>query len=293
MGGSEMDGAGICPPYEALKQLRMLREYQKAFHAATGLSLELVPARAVTNVCSRCVWRVARGQSPLLLPQAPVQKRTSPRVSPSGCRAGWAEVAVPVVINGKHAATLLVGNFLRHKPIRQNSGKALKLPGRGRNSPARVLRTKTGAADFQNPAISERRIRGAARLAMLFAQQFREWAERWPTDPHDGDPPFVVAAKRFIEQHIDTELTLAGVAQQVHLNAQYFCRQFRKATGLCFTEYVSRLRVQHARRLLADPSKRITEVAYASGFQSIPHFNRVFRKYAGTTPTASRISQRT
>lgn len=148
-------------------------------------------------------------------------------------------------------------------------------------------------ADFQKPAIPERQIRGARRLAVLFAQQFGDYAERWVTGPHDSEPPCVVDAKRYVAQHIDTELTLSGVAKQVHLNPEYFCRQFRKATGLCFIEYVCRLRVQQARLLLADPSKRITEVAYASGFQSIPHFNRVFKKYAGTTPTAFRISQRT
>jgi AraC-like DNA-binding protein len=67
---------------------------------------------------------------------------------------------------------------------------------------------------------------------------------------------------------------------------------FKKAAGMTFTEYVSRVRIEKAKNLLLNPHARVSEVAFASGFQSIPHFNRVFRKYAGMAPRAYRASTR-
>jgi transcriptional regulator GlxA family with amidase domain len=63
---------------------------------------------------------------------------------------------------------------------------------------------------------------------------------------------------------------------------------FKKATGVSFIEYVGRVRVEKAKRLLADPTARVSEVAFAAGFGSIPRFNRVFKKLAGASPTEYR-----
>lgn len=61
---------------------------------------------------------------------------------------------------------------------------------------------------------------------------------------------------------------------------------------MTFTEYVARSRVERASDLLAHPEKQIAESAFACGFESIPHFNRVFKKYTGFTPTQYRASLR-
>ncbi|MEK7782224.1 MAG: helix-turn-helix transcriptional regulator [Verrucomicrobiota bacterium] len=64
--------------------------------------------------------------------------------------------------------------------------------------------------------------------------------------------------------------------------------QFRKATGLSFTEFVSRTRVEQAKKLLLNPNLRISEVAFAVGFQSISNFNRMFKRIVGRSPTYGR-----
>jgi YesN/AraC family two-component response regulator len=60
---------------------------------------------------------------------------------------------------------------------------------------------------------------------------------------------------------------------------------FKKATGLTFTDYLGRVRVERAKGLLLDPNRRISEVAYEVGFGSLTHFNRIFRKLVGESPT--------
>jgi YesN/AraC family two-component response regulator len=64
---------------------------------------------------------------------------------------------------------------------------------------------------------------------------------------------------------------------------------FKKGTGLNFTEYVSRVRIENAKNLLLNPNLRISEIAYQVGFQSLTHFNRVFKKVVGEAPTEYRV----
>jgi AraC-like DNA-binding protein len=63
---------------------------------------------------------------------------------------------------------------------------------------------------------------------------------------------------------------------------------FKKFTGLNFTEYLSRVRIENSRNLLLNPNLRISEIAYEAGFQSLTHFNRVFKRIVGQSPTGFR-----
>jgi YesN/AraC family two-component response regulator len=55
-----------------------------------------------------------------------------------------------------------------------------------------------------------------------------------------------------------------------------------------FTEYVCRVRIESAKNLLLNPNLRVSEIAYQVGFQSLTHFNRVFKKLSGDSPTEYR-----
>ena len=63
---------------------------------------------------------------------------------------------------------------------------------------------------------------------------------------------------------------------------------FKKETGLTFTAYLARTRIEMVKQLLLDPHRRVSEAAYAAGFQSLSQFNRVFRRFVGETPSAHR-----
>ena len=92
-------------------------------------------------------------------------------------------------------------------------------------------------------------------------------------------------AKEFIKQNHAEDLSLGQVAKAVNTSTFYFCKMFKKGTGLNFTEYVSRVRTENAKSLLLNPNLRISEIAYEVGFQSLTHFNRVFKKITGDSPT--------
>jgi len=100
--------------------------------------------------------------------------------------------------------------------------------------------------------------------------------------------PAVAKARSFIAEHQAEEISLSDVARAVNMSAFYFCKTFRKVTGVTFVDYLARLRIESVKSLLLNPHKRISEAAFEAGFQSLSQFNRVFRRIAGEAPTVYR-----
>jgi AraC-like DNA-binding protein len=112
------------------------------------------------------------------------------------------------------------------------------------------------------------------------------------TSNHRAEPMEVWKARKFIEQHSGEELSLRKVAKAVNISANHLSEKFKQVTGLNFVEYVARTRFKHACDLLLNPSRRISEIAFAVGFQSLSQFNRVFKKLSGKSPTEFRAAFR-
>ena len=83
-----------------------------------------------------------------------------------------------------------------------------------------------------------------------------------------AEPAAITRAKIFIAQNQDNALCLATVAKAVNTSTFYFCKLFKRTTDLTFTDYLARVRVEKAKTLLRDPSRRVSEIAYEVGFQS-------------------------
>jgi AraC-like DNA-binding protein len=98
----------------------------------------------------------------------------------------------------------------------------------------------------------------------------------------------VQKGRDYIDKHKTERLSLSAVAQAADASVFHFCKAFRKTTGMKFTDYVARVRLQDACTQLRNRDRRISEVAYDAGFQSITQFNRTFKRVFGQSPTAFR-----
>jgi AraC-like DNA-binding protein len=88
----------------------------------------------------------------------------------------------------------------------------------------------------------------------------------------------------YINSNFDQKPDVNVIASKVHLSTAAFCRYFKKQTKMTFTDFVNQYRINQAKtHLLKD--KNISQAAYAVGFETISHFNKVFKKTTGENPS--------
>jgi AraC-like DNA-binding protein len=117
--------------------------------------------------------------------------------------------------------------------------------------------------------------------------------DRFPHSARDGhraEPVEIWKARKFIKEHSAEELSLTKVAKAANISRNHLSEKFKQVTGTNFVEYVARARFERACELLRDVDLRISEIAFAVGFQSLSQFNRVFKKFSGKSPSAYRAS---
>jgi YesN/AraC family two-component response regulator len=136
--------------------------------------------------------------------------------------------------------------------------------------------------------LSPEQYSGLIRLLEIFAQQISLMANQMAFQDAEAEPPMIRRARAYIAGHHGDPIGLDDIARAVHVSTFYFCKMFKKATGLTFTNYLARTRVEKAKNLLLNPHLRVSEIAYAVGFQSLTHFNRRFHELTGESPSRFR-----
>ncbi|MBO9610385.1 MAG: helix-turn-helix domain-containing protein [Paenibacillaceae bacterium] len=88
----------------------------------------------------------------------------------------------------------------------------------------------------------------------------------------------------YMQHHFRDKLTLQSVAGHVGLSAHYFSECFHKATGYSFQSFLQLQRIQFAKALLRSSTLAVTDICFASGFHSLPHFEKAFKQKTGVSP---------
>ncbi|NJP37726.1 response regulator transcription factor [Alkalicoccus luteus] len=106
--------------------------------------------------------------------------------------------------------------------------------------------------------------------------------------PSDQLPEPLQEAAAYIDSRISEKFSLKEVAREVHLNPSYLSVLFKEHMTMTFSEYVTKKRLQLAKRLLLTTSLPITEIAEQTGYQTSKYFIRIFREHEGLTPSRYR-----
>jgi AraC-like DNA-binding protein len=201
------------------------------------------------------------------------------------CFAGLCDSAVPVRVGENLVAFLQTGQIMFHAPEKRTFSKTTReLLRLGTDLDIKQLEE----AYFQTRVINPRQYESIVRLLTIFAQHLAALSNQLLVQGASAEAPAIAKARAFIAERHGAELSLTEVARSVNMSAFYFCKSFKKATGMTFTDYLARVRVEKVRNLLLNPHRRISEAAYEAGFQSLSQFNRVFRRVAGESPTTYR-----
>ncbi|KRM12608.1 AraC family transcriptional regulator [Paucilactobacillus suebicus] len=94
----------------------------------------------------------------------------------------------------------------------------------------------------------------------------------------------VAAAIEYIMLNFQEELQLTDIAQAVHTSPTYLSHRFKKDTGETLFSFINHYRIKVAQAKLRDGDFTISEIAISSGFNNVTYFNRIFKKYTGTSP---------
>jgi AraC-like DNA-binding protein/quercetin dioxygenase-like cupin family protein len=93
---------------------------------------------------------------------------------------------------------------------------------------------------------------------------------------------------KYVAENFQKKLTFSNAASVANMQKAAFCRYFKRKTKKKFTGFVNETRIMHARKLLAETDKSITEVAFSCGYDNTSYFNRQFRLYCDLPPTGFR-----
>lgn len=99
-----------------------------------------------------------------------------------------------------------------------------------------------------------------------------------------NQPDIVDECITYIKAHLDSDLSLQRVAEQVHFHPNYLSGKLKEKTGLPYSVYVLKLRMELACRLLMDTNDKIQEIALQCGFHDSNYFNRMFRREYSISP---------
>lgn len=293
---SETKAAGALPNKQLVGMLlrsRLFRDYESVFTKATGLPLALRPLEFwqlehhdKTNENRFCALLAQRPSTLAVCLQshAEIVQHTGICPRTETCPFGLTETAVPVRLGEETIGFLRIGQVLRRSAIQTDKTRAAaKLAECGVPFAGNIRK-----AWEATPIIPKDKYAATVRLLSFFAEQLSALINQIMLEQQNAEPPLVCKAREYILQHKTEPLSLAAVAQASGASVFHFCKVFKKTTGLKFTDYVARVRLEDAKTQLLNPSRRISEVAYDVGFQSLTQFNRTFKRVFGQSPTEFR-----
>ncbi len=279
---------------ETLASSRIYLEYERAFSDATGLPLSLRPVeswqlphhgnRKESRLCG-IIAQKSRSCAVCLQIHQKLSESASLEAQTITCPLGLCDTAVPVRLGAELIGFLQTGQVFRKSPTPGQFERALRLMREwGLEADERQLKE----AYFSAPVMSAKKYEAMVKLLSIFAQHLSIASNQIVVQREHAEPPIITKAKAYIQAHQADDISLGSVAKAVNTSTFYFCKMFKKITGLNFTNYLSRIRIEKAKNLLLNPNLRISEIAFEVGFQSLTHFNRVFKKIIGQSPTQYR-----
>ena len=277
-----------------LRRSRLFRDYENVFTKATGLPLALRPLEywqlehhQKTNENPFCALLARRPKTLAVCLQshAEIVRHTGTKACTETCPFGLTETAVPVRLGDKTIGFLRIGQVLRRSAIQSDRKRAAaKLSECGVPFSGRIRK-----AWETTPIIPKEKYGATVRLLTFFAEQLSALINQITLEKQNAEPPLVCKAREYIEKHKMEHLSLATVAQASGASVFHFCKVFKRTTGLKFTDYVARVRLEDAKTQLAeseppnqrDRLRRRFSIAHAVQ----PHVQTRLR------PVANRISR--
>lgn len=95
----------------------------------------------------------------------------------------------------------------------------------------------------------------------------------------------VIQAQKYIEEHLDADLSLETLSKMFFLSSRYFSALFKEYTGVALSDYINNCRMEKAKYLLLNTDQSVGSIARKTGYDDQGHFSRNFKNYTGMKPS--------
>src|SRR5690348_4047923 len=279
-----------------LSRSQIFKDYECAFSEAMGLPLNIrghgswSPAhhgKEDGDSLASILARFNKARAACLRAQTDASREPDSTRRTVTWFAGLSESAVPVYIGDHILGFLETGEVMLKNPTKKHFASITRqLRAWGYKTDWKQLER----AYFRSCVLSPVRYRAMLRLLSLFARHLSILSNQLVVRRENDESTNMTRARQFIEDHQAEPLSLGRIARVANISRHYFCKMFKKATGINFTDYLSRVRVEKSKTLLLNPNSRISVVALACGFQSMTDFNRAYKRIVRRSPTQFRES---
>lgn len=209
------------------------------------------------------------------------------------CHLGLTDLAKPLVFREHVLGVFYYGSFVLVGTEELARSRIMKFCHRHGFDPAGYLRAFDHAPRVASERLAElwRRLHLVTDLTRAIVESIGIPADRYRTRSgaqfatwNGAMPALVRTVITFINHHYSSPLRVLDIATAHRCNPDYLSRLFKKTVGLKLIDYIQRVRIDHAQRLLLANRFSVGEVGFMVGFQDHSHFGKVFRQLVGTTP---------
>src|SRR5438309_11070902 len=232
-----------------LSRSQIFKDYERAFSEAMGLPLNIrghdswSPShhgKEDHDSFASILARFNKARAACLAAQAGASHPASTTRTVTWF-AGLSESAVPVYVGDHILGFLETGEVMLKNPTKKHFASITRqLRAWGYKADWKQLER----AYFRSCVLSPDRYRAMLRLLNIFAQHLSILSNQLVVRREKDESANMARARQFIEKHQAEPLSLGRVAQAANISRHYFCKMFKKATGMNFIDYLSRVRVE-------------------------------------------------
>jgi AraC-like DNA-binding protein/ligand-binding sensor protein len=277
---------------EEIRDTDIFKEYEQAYAEVTKLPLVLRsadPGKHLPPVNQNehefCAYMRKHNDSCKTCMHVGAQHDSENGVERHVCFAGLNLAAIPVKVNQEIIGYLQTGEVLLETQTESKLDETTRqLIEWGINLDKQEVELLLDGG----PVMSPKQFEAVLKMLEIFARHISELAARISVIPEMSEPDAIRKSREYIRDKSDERISLDQVAAVANMSASHFCRVFKKATDMNFSEYLARVRIEKAKVMLMESNYTMTHVAYDTGFNSVTDFNRTFKKITGETPSGFR-----
>ena len=201
-------------------------------------------------------------------------------------RLNQADPKIIVISTGCHGVNSveLIKKICQRDPLAQ-----VLLCGKLPSIAFAISALNSGASYFLLEPIDHRNLNAALKKALRPLERCAQEEESFiSARPSDTALFGMQQALSEIEAHLEQDYSLERAAALANMSVSYFCAQFRREKGMSYKEYMIRLRISTAKKLLKNTDRSVNNIAEAVGYNNPNYFSKVFREREGMTPSEFR-----